>query len=478
MWMRILIGLIALPAAVAAQPTAQIERLLAERAPGARIGLVVASEDGRELIAIRPDERFIPGSNTKIFVTAAAFATLVGIDRPDEEGGAAVRLEMRGKGQPDLILEGHGDARLSSAADCAIDCLAALADAVAAKTRVVHDVVGDDSAFPDERWSQGMSWNNIPSRSGTASSALTIDDNELLGTATPGAVGAPPTIALPPYYVIDNRARTVAGGATGIDFDREPNGTVLRIFGTIAADARPETLRLGIDEPARYAAWRLKALLVARGVRVTGTVLVRHRLRMASDDPAVRHGAPAARPPRQDILTRLVPPPLAEDLILTNKVSQNLHAELALRRVGAVAGTGSAADGLAVVRGLLEQAGVPRVAYDFSDGSGMSTYNRVTPRATITFLRWIGTQPWAAAWRATLPRSGEGTLGRRFAGTPLDGRIAAKTGSLNATNALSGYLTAKSGRTLLFASFANDVPEGIAATKAVDAALALIAQAN
>ncbi|WP_339561271.1 D-alanyl-D-alanine carboxypeptidase, partial [Pseudomonas sp. EA_65y_Pfl1_P113] len=87
-------------------------------------------------------------------------------------------------------------------------------------------------------------------------------------------------------------------------------------------------------------------------------------------------------------------------------------------------------------------------------------------------------QPWGAAWRATLPVGGEGTLTRRFAGTALDHRLFAKTGTLNATNALSGYMIAKSGRTLTMAFYANDVPEGASATKAMDAALLLIASQN
>ena len=73
-------------------------------------------------------------------------------------------------------LIGRGDARMSAAPDCKVDCLATLADAIAAKTRVVGDVLGDASWFPDQRWSPGMSWNNIQSRYGTGVSALTIDD--------------------------------------------------------------------------------------------------------------------------------------------------------------------------------------------------------------------------------------------------------------------------------------------------------------
>ena len=69
----------------------------------------------------------------------------------------------------------------------------------------------------------------------------------------------------------------------------------------------------------------------------------------------------------------------------------------------------------------------------------------------------------------------DGTLARRFRGGPLEGRVTAKTGSLNQASALVGYLVTKSGRTLSFAAFANDIPGGAPAVKAMDAALELIA---
>jgi D-alanyl-D-alanine carboxypeptidase/D-alanyl-D-alanine-endopeptidase (penicillin-binding protein 4) len=457
----------------------RVDAKLKEAGPGTRFGLVVADEDGREIVAIAPEQRFIPASNTKMFTTAAAFATLPGVNAPDSEGGTAVRLEPGSGGAPDVVLEGRGDARLSSSPDCTEDCLATLADSVAARTRTVGDVVGDDSLFPDQRWSPGMSWNNIPSRSGTATSALSLDDNELAVRVIPAAPGKAPSLDLLPYYEIDNRAVTVAGGETALEFDRLPGSRLVRLTGTVAAGGEPGLLRLGIDDPAHYAAWRLKALLEARGVRVTGVALARHRPERPWDDPAVRKGAPPPRAPRAQPLASLTPPPLAADIALTNKVSQNLHAELLLRRVGLRQGTGSLADGLAEVRAMLERAGVPRSSYDFSDGSGMSTYNRVAPRGMIVFLRWAAAQPWGAEWRSGLPVGGvDGTLARRFGGTSLEKRLFAKTGTLNASAALSGYMTAKSGRTLIFSAYANDIPEGARATAAMDAALVMIAEEN
>ena len=468
------------PAQASQEPLQQrVEATLAAAPAGTRFGLLVTTEDGRELIAINPDNRFIPASNTKMLTTAAAFANIAGLDQPDAAGGAAVRLQPGDGGAFDVILTGYGDARLSSAPDCVANCLAALADAVAAKTRQVRHVIGDDTLFPDQRWSPGMSWNNIQSRYGTGVSALTLDDNELVIRVAPGAVGERPTVELLPYYEVHNLATTVPEGKTELRSHRMPNSRTVRLTGTIAAGAEPETLRLGIDDPAHFAAWRLKALLEARGVRVTGDVDAHHRPFTPADDPKERKGAPAPRPPAPDALARLTPPPLGEDLIHVNKVSQNLHSELLIRRVGLVSGSGSIEDGVAMIAAMMERAGVPRTAWDLSDGSGMSTYNRLSPRAVAALLRWAAAQPWGEAWRKTFPVAGvDGTLAKRFRGTPLEGRLFAKTGTLNASNALSGYMTAASGRTLIFSFYANDVPADAGATEWMDRALNLIAAEN
>ena len=225
----------------------------------------------------------------------------------------------------------------------------------------------------------------------------------------------------------------------------------MRLTGTIAMGAEPELLRLGIDDPAHYAAWRLRAMLEARGVRVTGAVAARHRPPGPADDPGRAMPRRPARA-RQEALARLAAPPLGEDLVRINKVSQNLHAELMLRRLGRQSGTGSIADGAAVVRG---DDGAGRRARAPTTTSPTARACRPTTASlragVVRLLRWAAAQPWGAAWRATFPIAGvDGTLARRFRGTPLESRLFAKTGTLNATNALSGYMIARSGRTLIF----------------------------
>jgi serine-type D-Ala-D-Ala carboxypeptidase/endopeptidase (penicillin-binding protein 4) len=194
----------------------RIESQMSAAGPGTRFGLVVTDDSGTEIVAINPEGRFIPASNTKIFTTAAAYATMPGLDQPDTDGGATVAL--KGK---DVVLTGYGDARLSSAPDCTVDCLAMLADAVAAKTKRVRNIVGDASLWPDQRWSPGMSWNNVAERSGTGIAALSLDSNELPLTVTPSGPGVPPTIGFSSdYFTIDNRATTITRGPTTIDVMR------------------------------------------------------------------------------------------------------------------------------------------------------------------------------------------------------------------------------------------------------------------
>jgi len=437
--------------------------------PGVRVGLIVADADGRELLAIAPDDRFVPASNAKLLTTAAAFA-LLPVDDPDVAGGVSVRLDGR-----DVVLVGGGDARVSSAPACRSNCLATLADAVAARTRAVRDVVGDDTAFPDERWPLGMSWNNIDTRSGTGISALSLDDNELALEVRSGSAGGVRVTGAAPFRVEDRTAAGLTPSALRVDFT--PAGDALRLSGTLRP-GEAQRIRTGLPDPAHYAAARFAAMLRDRGVRVTGRTIARHRPPDRTDDPALRGAAPPPRPGRPPALASLVPAPLAADIAVINTTSQNLHAELLLRRLGQVQGTGSVADGLVQVERMMARAGVPRAAWDLSDGSGMSTYDRVSPRAMVRLIAWAQTQPWGAAWLATLPVAGRsGTLAHRFKGTLLEGRMVAKTGTLNATGALAGILVAASGRTLTFAFYVNDVPGGGGATAAMDRALLAVAAA-
>lgn len=451
---------LALPMPLAAAPAdleAQVRGLLAQPdLAGTHWGLQVEDKNGQPIISIAPDERFQPASNTKVFVTAAAFEALSRGALPNP--GTQVRLEPGARGLQNVVLVGKGDASLSDRANCQRDCLSQLADAVAASgVKRVGDVIGDDSFMPDERWVRS---GRLRPGSRTIMSALTINDNELAITVTPGAApGAPASAALadpfPELRLIDEVTTAAADTAAEVHAEIEPGQRTIRLLGSLPLGGKPQVLRFDVDDPADYAAIRFAALLRARGIAVSGAIRPRHAAITAQ---ALLGTAPAA--PETPALASLTPPDPVEDLTLTAKRSQNLHAHLWLKKLALSQGLApSTPTGLAVLNAQLDKVGLPRWSHDFYDGSGLSPDNRITPRAMVRYLHWIDGQSWGQQWRAILPIAGvDGTLAGRLKNTPLAGNLRAKTGTLLAGNALAGYVTAASGRELVFAIYANDRP--------------------
>jgi D-alanyl-D-alanine carboxypeptidase/D-alanyl-D-alanine-endopeptidase (penicillin-binding protein 4) len=150
--------------------------------------------------------------------------------------------------------------------------------------------------------------------------------------------------------------------------------------------------------------------------------------------------------------------PLAEDLRVINKVSQNLHAELLLRLLGKEKGTaGTIEGGNEVLRGFLTQAGISSDEYVFYDGSGLSRENLVTPFAIVRLLQYAARQPWGGLYRDTFPVAGvDGSLADRLRVTPAAGRVQAKTGSLSHVNSLSGYAKTLKGDNIAFSILCNN----------------------
>jgi D-alanyl-D-alanine carboxypeptidase/D-alanyl-D-alanine-endopeptidase (penicillin-binding protein 4) len=166
---------------------------------------------------------------------------------------------------------------------------------------------------------------------------------------------------------------------------------------------------------------------------------------------------------------------------VVNKVSQNLHAEMLLRLVGAKAKwEGTAAKGAEAVDEVLRRLGVEGAGFSRVDGSGLARTNVLTPRGLVSLLAAMDRHPHAAAFRDSLPVAGrDGTLEKRMKGTPAEGRVLAKTGTLSMTNALAGYATAGRGERLAFAIVVNNhAGKGKEAVAAIDAIAAALASAR
>jgi D-alanyl-D-alanine carboxypeptidase len=271
------------------------------------------------------------------------------------------------------------------------------------------------------------------------------------------------------YFTLDSTMTTAPSGETphpGVE--RRPGSRLVRAWGTVPTGGYHGLL--AVEDPAEFTAAAFKTALLNRGITVTGSAVSRHRSSSGTGKFADERAEPL-KLSRSDQLTIEAPVegrkvlathvsvPVAEDVMLTNKISQNLHAELLLRLLGKVHGTdGSFEQGARVVRQFLIGAGVDDGDFFLYDGSGMSSDDRIAPRAYTQLLVYAAKQPWGAAWRDTFPVAGvDGTLALagRFKNSPVKGRLWAKTGTLNETNALSGYLMAASGKTLVFSILVN-----------------------
>jgi D-alanyl-D-alanine carboxypeptidase/D-alanyl-D-alanine-endopeptidase (penicillin-binding protein 4) len=120
-------------------------------------------------------------------------------------------------------------------------------------------------------------------------------------------------------------------------------------------------------------------------------------------------------------------------------------------------GEGSWDAGLDVERRfLIDSIGIDSTAFSLEDASGLAAGNLVSPRAFGQLLAFMARHPRRGPFLAALPRSGQlGSLLRRFIGTPLEGQVLAKTGSIDRVNTLSGYVERPGGRTLVFSIEAN-----------------------
>lgn len=427
-------------------------------------GIAIADEQGHLLYTRNADRLFVPASNTKLVVSAAAAVML----DPD----ARMRTSLYGNGpvvngvlKGSLVLYGRGDPTggrhcydvdTTRAGQCDTDPFARVS-ALARQLResgirrVEGDLVGDGSWFdaqlvrPDWQGYDLNWWYAAPV------SGLGFNDNSVDITWKPGPMpGAPPSVGWSPNLgglTLENRAVTdTVGTPESIDFFREPGTLALWAQGRVPLDAAGSTEYFALPDPNRWAADALRKALGDEGVTVTG------RTRSLLDSTA--YAAARARGPLAEVEGR----PVRDWIFPVLNTSQNWFAEMLLKTLGRErGGAGSWNAGLAVERRfLIDSVGADSTQFRLSDGSGLSSVNFVSPATFVALLQYMRRHPRFPVFAAGLPRSGAvGSLRKRFVGTALEGKVQAKTGSITGVNSLAGYLTRPDGTTWTFAVMAN-----------------------
>lgn len=476
-------------------------------------GISVVTLDGSPVYALNDQQYFQPASNAKLFTTAAALAllgpdftmkTYVIAEGPmSSDGHLRGSLRFIGGGDPTLSGRAYPYSGHTERSDQPLHALDDLAAQVAASGVRSLDgtVVADDTLFVHERYGQGWAQDDLQWDYGAPVSALTVNDNVRYLTLAPGVAAGDPAVAtwnpsLPDdATVLKNEAITSpAGSQQHLGLDRQPDQAFLRAYGTIPAGSKPTHFAIAVQDAAKFAGDGFAQALAAHNVAGNPIVQVSHRLSgdtqifekesvqpLALRPLAAGQQLPFNLSPDARVLAQRTSPPLSQIVTVVNKVSQNLHAEILLRLLGKAEGDdGSIAQGTRVVRQFLISAGVQADDFFFYDGSGLSPQDVITPRSATTLLTYAARQPWGGAYRASLPVGGvDGSLESRFTQPSLKGKVFAKTGTLAEVHALSGYLTAASGRTLVFSILCNDHSPVTDTTRAaMDNIVAAIAAAN
>jgi len=213
-----------------------------------------------------------------------------------------------------------------------------------------------------------------------------------------------------------------------------------------------------VGDPARYAAAVFRELLEERGIVVTGGV------RAISGEGASPVSSRRIHAPAFDsgsplrLLAVHSSTRLREILLVINHESHNFYADQVLRAVGRVAaGEGSVRGGEEAVRRMLSAIGADTTGIAMKDGCGLSPLNRVSANTFVTLLAQMARSGWGAEFRQLLPVAGHAARFRRMGGTPAEGNLHAKTGTIDAVSALSGYVTTADGELVAFSILSNGV---------------------
>jgi D-alanyl-D-alanine carboxypeptidase/D-alanyl-D-alanine-endopeptidase (penicillin-binding protein 4) len=454
--------------------TQQVEQILGT-SPIANgfFGIKVFSLDRNQVVFEKDaDHLFVPASNTKIFTTTTAIAKLPADFRFTTTLESNGRIDKFGRLTSDLYFVGRGDPNLSNRilpydpkaikTESPLTAVDTLTNQLVAKgVKVIDgDIIGDDTYYINEPFGESWGWDDLMWSSGAPVSALTINDNVFSVSLIPGEMaGDRAFVTLDPLYpsiqLKNDLVTTAANSERHVHMERLPGSSILRIWGTLPLDAKPQQELLAIEEPARVAAEALRDALKTRGVILWGNIRTQHS-QLWQLGPTIGARSPENLP--RTVLAQITSHSLREDLKVIAKVSQNLHAEMLLRLLGAqLKNEGSVRAGLAAEKEFLNQAGVDEKDYHLNDGSGMDSHNLVAPNGILQLLKYVWSQPYRDAFIDLLPIGGiDGTIGSRFKETVIAGKVLAKTGTLTHVNALSGFATSPQGEHFVFSMIANN----------------------
>src|SRR2546423_1356299 len=359
--------------------------------------LVVNPRTGDTIYSKNAGKLFMPASNMKL-VTSSAALTLLGPDYTYKTTFLVDGPVQDSLLDGDLIVIGRGDPTISdNMRGIATMVMDALADSIRAHgiRQITGRLARVGNAFPDSTRGYGWEWDDLGQYYAAGVDELIFNE------------GMAPTTPRPPPDTVRDSA--YSGPA---------------------------------KDPATAYLNALNDALIRKGITLDAGVL-------DSILPA---------PIKMDTLFTFTSLPMRNILPALLKPSQNQIAEILLKTIGLErGGMGTADSARKIVGQLLLSWGVQQNGFVIRDGSGLSRHDMLTPETIVRVLDRTQQDTAFAVFYNALPIAGiDGTLEDRMKGTPAEGNVRAKTGSISYARSLSGYVTTADGERLIFSMLANN----------------------
>jgi D-alanyl-D-alanine carboxypeptidase/D-alanyl-D-alanine-endopeptidase (penicillin-binding protein 4) len=359
--------------------------------------LIVNPRTGDTLYSKNAGKLFMPASNMKI-VTSAAALTLLGPDYTYKTTfltDGPVRDSLL---DGDLIVIGRGDPTISdNMRGVATTVMDALADSIRAHgiRQITGRLVRVGDAFPDSTRGYGWEWDDLGEYYAAGVDELIFNEGM-----------APTTLRPPPDTVRDS---AYSGPA---------------------------------KDPATAYLNALNDAMIRKGITLDAGVL----------------DSILPTPFKMDTLFTFVSLPMRNIIPALMKPSQNQIAEILLKTIGLErGGMGTADSARKIVAQQLLAWGVQPDGFVIRDGSGLSRHDHLTPETIVRVLDRMQQDTAFSVFYNAMPIAGiDGTLKDRMKGTPAEGNVRAKTGSISFARSLSGYVTTADGERLIFSILANN----------------------
>lgn len=313
-------------------------------------------------------------------------------------------------------------------------------------------IVGDARVFDNNMIPVGWAWEDMQTHYTAPICGLSFAENQYVvrGRLKNGAVYLTPQTRLPEHKLVNELVVDKSGGQSYVYVSGMPYVTQQLVKGGVSRDSMLFSLKPHIPDPAYYAAHQLylaltrdTTFIVKDSSSTVRRLRIAHRYNQTERKTIQSLGSQAVR----FIAGR------------TNRVSQNYYAETLLKTIAlAKRGHGSTYGGSMQVREYLKSLGINTAGFIMADGSGLSRFNKITPRQLSSLLTAMSNDSTAFyPYFNSLAITGKvGTLRKLCKGKAADGKIHGKSGYMTLVRSYTGYVDARNGRRYAFCMMANN----------------------